>query len=197
MQRLIVSDIFGRTPALERLALELQGDVEIIDPYDSSVMEFENENDAYVYFTHNVGLDAYAEKLSNALKAMHSPVSLLGFSVGASASWKLSENPKTTNVVGAVLFYGSQIRHYSKIEPRFPTSLVFPKAEPHFLVTELISVLRQKENVHIHHAQEGHGFMNDHSQNYSVHAYKKYMQALCDVPCSASFHTAVFDKKHR
>ncbi|PTN35635.1 dienelactone hydrolase family protein [Desulfonatronum sp. SC1] len=193
MQRFIVSDIFGRTKALEQLASELSGNIEIIDPYNSEIMEFENEDAAYSYFTKRVGLHEYTDKISDAVKASNCHVSLLGFSVGASAIWKLSGNPDMNNIIGAVLFYGSQIRHYTEKDPLFPINLVFPKTEKHFSVAALISKLIQKDNVQIHRSNYHHGFMNYHSRNYSESAYKKYMQTLCNVPFNKSIHMVAFD----
>jgi dienelactone hydrolase len=192
MHLIIVSDIFGRTAALESFASEFPGQVEIIDPYNSEIMGFDCEDNAYSYFTTEVGLDVYADKLSNRIKALTDHVTLLGFSVGASAIWKLSHEKNLSNVVGAALFYSSQIRYYTDIEPLFPICLVFPKTEVYFSVSELIQSLKQKENVEIHHSSFLHGFMNYHSRNYNATAYNKYTQALCNVPFNKPIQATAF-----
>lgn len=192
MHLIIISDIFGRTAALETFASEFSGKVEILDPYNSEIIEFACEDDAYSYFTTKVGLDAYAEKLSNKIKASTDHVTLLGFSVGASAIWKLSNEKNLSNVIGAVLFYSSQIRYYTDIEPLFPVCLVLPETEVHFSVPELIQSLKQKESVEIHHSSFLHGFMNYHSNNYNAAAYIKYTHALCNVPFNKPIHATAF-----
>ncbi|WP_444907668.1 FAD-dependent oxidoreductase [Microbulbifer sp. SSSA008] len=65
-----------------------------------------------------------------------------------------------SNVSGSILFYSSQIRHYAKIDPIFPTHLIFPAMEPHFSVLEVMQTLKQKEQVEVHHSTYLHGFMN-------------------------------------
>ena len=71
MHRIIVSDIFGRTSALEKIAEALPGDVDIFDPYDTKHMGFSNEAEAYACFSSEVGLDTYTDKLSK--KLQHNP----------------------------------------------------------------------------------------------------------------------------
>ncbi|MCP3940964.1 MAG: hypothetical protein GY710_05720 [Desulfobacteraceae bacterium] len=47
MHHIIVSDIFGRTQALEKFASAFSENVEIFDPYNSEMMGFKNEADVY------------------------------------------------------------------------------------------------------------------------------------------------------
>lgn len=176
---IIVSDIFGRTSALEKLVSEMQGSevkgsVEILDPYHSQKMEFDNEGEAYSYFMSEVGLDVYTDKLLNRVKASTDSITLLGFSVGASAIWKLSDNPELKHITRATLFYSSQIRHYTNIEPMFPVRLIFPEMETGFSILELINALKPKKNVDIEQTCFLHGFMNPHSKNYNAKAYAEY-----------------------
>jgi dienelactone hydrolase len=161
MHRIIVSDIFGRTSALEKIAEALPGHVDIFDPYDSKHMGFSSEAEAYACFSSEVGMDTYADKLSEKIAAQTSQIDLLGFSVGASAVWKISNQEASKNVSAALCFYGSQIRDHIDITPKFPVRLIFPSSESHFLVSELIHSLEGKENVEIHRAEFLHGFMDD------------------------------------
>lgn len=177
MKVIIASDIFGRTEALEKLASELPGKIEIVDPYHSEIT-FEDEVKAYAFFTQEVGLDQYTQQLFDTVKVSNAPVSLLGFSMGASAMWRLSAEVEIDNVASAILFYGSQIRRYVDINPQFTTSLIFPAQEEHFSVTELIAQLENKNNVHIHQSEYFHGFMNDYSKNYNKQAYDQYKSML-------------------
>ncbi len=178
MSQILVADIFGRTEALEKLASELSGDIEIFDPYNSERINFCSEEEAYTYFSSEVGLDVYTKQLSDRIKKLSRPTSLLGFSVGASAIWQLSNNPDLEVISDAILFYSSQIRYHAEITPLFPIQLIFPTTEKHFSVPKLISLLTQKHNVKIHRSEFLHGFMNTHSQNYDQIGYDQYMQIL-------------------
>jgi len=123
MHRIIVSDIFGRTSALEKIAEALPGDVDIFDPYDTKHMGFSNKAEAYACFSSEVGLDTYTDKLSKKVAAQSKQIDLLGFSVGASAIWKISNQEESKNVSSALCFYGSQIRDHIDITPIFPVRL--------------------------------------------------------------------------
>lgn len=193
MDRIIVSDIFGRTTALEEFASGLQGRVQICDPYNTAMMNFESEDVAYSYFTAKIGLDAYTEMLVAKINDCSGPISLLGFSVGASAIWRLSAHPQLTNICGAVLFYSSQIRNFTELEPCFTVRLVFPQVEKQFSVSSLVPLLRPKKNVHIDCTPFRHGFMNPHSQNYHQQAYDRYRQALGDMPDDKCFTALTLD----
>lgn len=59
---ILVADIFANTAALQPLAKQLTAeDFLIIDPYADQVINFNNEQTAYEYFNHHVGLSAYAQ----------------------------------------------------------------------------------------------------------------------------------------
>lgn len=182
MHRIIVSDIFGRTSALEKIAEALPGNVDIFDPYESEHMGFSNEAEAYAYFSSQIGLDTYSEKLLEKVSAQTNPIALLGFSVGAAVIWRISEQKELENVSSAICFYGSQIRNHIDITPTFPVQLIFPSSESHFLVAELIQSLEGKENVEIHRADFLHGFMNSHSENFDQRGYDQFMKTLRKMP---------------
>jgi len=192
MRRFIVSDIFGRTSALEEISQAIAGKLEIIDPYDAVPMNFRNEDQAYSFFKNEVGLDNYIEKLSNRIAAFPEKVSLLGFSIGASAIWKISSNYNLKNVSGAVCFYGSQISKYRNIIPQFPIQLIFPKYENHFSVSELSSELELIKKVKIHQSKFLHGFMNSRSINFNNQAYCQYLAALSNVSFNKCFQATIF-----
>ncbi|MBU2239357.1 MAG: hypothetical protein KJ609_06995, partial [Gammaproteobacteria bacterium] len=90
MEIIVITDIFGRSTALEQLAEKISKNALILDPYDSEFMDFKNEEAAYVYFSENVGLGSYADKLKQVLLEQQGEVLLIGFSVGASAIWNVS-----------------------------------------------------------------------------------------------------------
>ncbi len=177
MSVVLVSDIFGKTPALIKLKKELGASV-IVDPYDGKNMGFKNEEEAYSYFIQNVGLDKYLLVLLKTLKTTSSISMLIGFSIGASIVWRLSEKVMDNSISRAICFYGSQIRNSTQIDPRFEIELILPKSETHFDVLELKKMLLQKKNLKIVHSDYFHGFMNIHSDNYNKEAYREQINLL-------------------
>jgi len=180
MSIIIVSDVFGVTPALLEIADKL-GTCSIIDPYQGQFMEFKNEADAYSYFVKAVGLDNYLSILLKTVESNENPVTLIGFSVGASVVWRLSEIKGDNLIKQAFCYYGSQIRKFTKIEPRFKINLVLPVSEPHFDVLELQNSLSIKNNIKIKKVKYLHGFMNYHSSNYNEYGYKEHIELLCST----------------
>ena len=144
-------------------------------------MNFENEVQAYNYFIENIGIDSYLDNLSKVLNASSDKCVLIGFSVGASVIWKLSElSSKHINKVvkKAICYYGSQIRHLTQLSPVFNVEVVFPKRESHFDVLALQIVLTTKDNVSTMQAEYLHGFMNTHSQNFNREGYTEHVAIL-------------------
>ncbi len=190
MAIILVSDIFGKTPALVELAEELNAEL-IIDPYCGIDMGFNSEADAYAYFIEHIGFDAYFTLLTEAInsigltpltQAVNTPITLIGFSVGAAAIWRLSALNPTVNpkvkVNNAICYYGSQIRNFTELEPRFNVKLIFPKSEPHFDVLALQNCLKTKPKVEIVNSEYFHGFMNLYSTNYVQSAYIEQVNLL-------------------
>ena len=174
---ILVSDVFGKTPALERLAKELNAN-KIVDPYDGKCMNFLDENEAYLYFIDKIGLDTYLKKLKLALKSNNMVVTLIGFSVGASTVWRLSGTSSNKYIKNAICFYGSQIRNFAEIKPTFNVKLIFPKSELHFDVEKLRKELDKKKKVNTNIVNYLHGFMNCNSINYDKKAYLKHIELL-------------------
>ncbi len=177
MNIILVSDVFGKTPALEKLGEELNTTV-IVDPYDGINMNFKNEAEAYSYFIDKVGLDNYLSKLLEITTSISSLTTLIGFSVGASIIWKLSENLSVQNISHGICYYGSQIRNFKEVNPLFEVELIFPKMETHFDVLELQSELCKRENVKTSKVDYLHGFMNFYSRNYNEVAYWEQLNYL-------------------
>lgn len=174
---LVVSDIFGKTSGLEALCTQLTSHFDIIDPYNGAEMSFNNEGEAYRYFSENIGLEGYCSILTSALLNRASPKVILGFSVGASAIWKLSDSIEYQPHL-ALGFYSSQIRHYLDIVPSFPYHLVFPKEEKHFDVNAVMGKLNTTTNVSVESVPYLHGFMNTHSANFDEKGYRENMDEL-------------------
>jgi dienelactone hydrolase len=177
MSKILVSDVFGVTPALLEIAKKL-GACSIIDPYKGQIMDFDNEADAYSYFVKTAGLDNYLSTVLKALELIESPITIISFSVGASVVWRLSEIKDHNLIKQAFCYYGSQIRNFTKIEPRFKINLVFPASESHFDVLELQNNLSTKNNVTTKKVKYLHGFMNYYSSNYSEYGYTEHIELL-------------------
>ena len=183
MKKILVTDIFGITPAINSLC-KLINVSTVVDPYDAKEMDFNNEAEAYHFFIKHIGLDAYVEKLSTIVKECDSQVYLIGFSIGASAIWKLSDIrfDHLHTVKGAVCYYGSQIRHHTTVLPVFKVQIVFPKRESHFDVNALKSKLTKKcknnENVLITQVDYLHGFMNKHSNHFDQVGFDNHVKQL-------------------
>ncbi|TAP41038.1 hypothetical protein EYS00_07425 [Alteromonas sp. KUL49] len=175
---IFVSDIFGKTEALEALASGVASNYLILDPYEGQDMKFESERNAYQYFSENVGLQAYSEKLEQCMAEIDTSVNLIGFSVGASAIWKVSNRLSLPSVNHAICFYGSQIRHHRRVKPLFPVSLIFPHQEQHFSVPELVDELSSVHNVEIKEVPYLHGFMNKLSDNFNQTGYESGLEML-------------------
>jgi dienelactone hydrolase len=170
MDIVIVSDIFGKTPALEVLAASLDGNVFIIDPYDGINMQFVSESEAYDHFTQHVSLDSYQVLVSSFVNNLSDPVVVIGFSAGASAAW-LASASFGQHVVCVYGVYSSQIRHHLWVTPVVPTYLVFPKQEKHFNGNTVMNELKGKPNITLIHTAYLHGFMNKLSVNFNQQGY--------------------------
>ena len=179
MKVVIVSDIFGKTKELISLCDSLNLPCDIIDPYSGKLMHFKDEPEAYDYFMNNVHIKIYSELLQNFIGAVSEPLILLGFSIGATAIWNISENLKNEIVTRSICFYSSQIRKYTSIIPCIDTDLVFPSFEPRFSVLELSECLSKKKNVKVHNTPYLHGFMNKLSKNFSQDGYQEYTRWIC------------------
>lgn len=172
---LIISDIFGRTRSLDRLArgLALPGTyVEILDPYKGVDQKFTSQQQAYDAFMAHVGLESYREIIIGKTGSCRGPLFLIAFSVGASAVWQISGDPAFQYVSKASCFYPSQIRHFPGVVPCFDLELIFPSSEPGFDVDEMIATQTEKPHVTCKKEKGKHGFMNALSPGYDENLYK-------------------------
>jgi dienelactone hydrolase len=183
MNLIVVSDIFGQTSALNDLVLqfsELYDETVVVDPYDGQNISFLNEENAYKYFQKQCGPDRLKEKLDKEVVASNSPVDIVGFSVGGTSAWEISEKYILKNVRKVVCFYGSRIREKIEITPLLPTSLVFPSFEKDFEVEPVIQAIEKKQNVEVIRTDYLHGFMNKKSINYSEKGYDFFSKWLME-----------------
>ena len=178
MPLIVISDIFGKTTALDDLCADLGYPVQIIDPYDGTYMDFENQAQAYDAFMDNMGVTPYARLLASFLEKALSPATLIGFSVGAAAAWLVSGTDISDKADRAVCFYGSRIRHHLDISPVIPVDAIFPAHEPGFDVQQLTGQLSGKKKVTVHQTGYLHGFMNRVSENFDRPGYDHYMDWL-------------------
>lgn len=178
MGKVIVSDIFGRTSALEALAWAVGSVMDIIDPYDGKDMGFAAEFLAYNHFMTHVGTHAYEHLLATRLAEIPKIDTLIGFSVGAAAIWGISGTLAPEKIIRAVCFYGSQIRHATDISPRIRMDHILPEKEPGFDIDNLAAILSRKKNIIIHKTPYLHGFMNRLSPNFSPTGYDAWLDRL-------------------
>ncbi len=174
---IILADVFGRTPALIALAQSI-GAIKIIDPYQGRMMGFTDEAQAYQYFVDKVGIDAYLDSVSYELSELSKPSTMIGFSVGASVLWRLSQSYQGKYIKRAIGFYGSQIRHDLHITPMFAVQLILPKFEPHFAIEQLAQVVESKPLVSVLKTDYLHGFMNKCSVNFDELGYQEHIKQL-------------------
>ncbi len=180
MDILIAADIFGHTPALDRLAKRLPGPtIEIVDPYGGR-RSFQDEAAAYDFFSTHRTIAGYARQIADRLQPENPGQILLGFSVGAAAIWYLSADPAFAYIQRAFGFYGSQIRHHTQIQPMFNISLIFPRAEPHFDVEGLVQTLETRPRVFCCKTRGLHGFMNEDSSNFDAALYQESLAKFAD-----------------
>ncbi|WP_136795423.1 dienelactone hydrolase family protein [Desulfosediminicola ganghwensis] len=182
MKLKVVSDIFGNTKALLELLSNISNKyshVEVIDPYGGEDLSFRDETEAYAYFKSQIGLDTYAETLHAKLQGNQSEeITLLGFSVGASAIWALSEKLELYKDTKAICFYSSQLRMYLEINPKIPITWYFAATEPTYDVQQVCERLSFKANVQCHKTKYLHGFMNERSNNFDREGYASFLSIL-------------------
>jgi len=178
---LIISDIFGRTPELQDLASELSGrydQMHIIDPYDGQIVDLGSEQDAYHYFQEHCSIEKLATLVLEKIAESNVKLDLMGFSVGASAIWFISETRYFEKINTAVCFYGSRIRDMLDKVPRFKVQLVFPILEHHFDVARLASMISKKTHVECIQTKFMHGFMNKRSENFDDAGYRVFLNQM-------------------
>lgn len=172
----IVSDIFGRTQALERLCSEIGYEYVIIaDPYGGREMNFNDEASAYSYFMENIGLEKYSDILKNIVVPLNGDISVIGFSVGATAAWNISAQ---TQMKDLICFYGSRIRNSVDIEPKCRVKLIMPCCEKGYDVDEFIGKMNGRNNVECIRTEYQHGFMNRLSSGFSEKGYAEYLKLI-------------------
>lgn len=168
---IVAADVHGVTARLRSLLATLCGDAIFVSPWDGDGCPYDSEQQAHSAFLANHGMASYADKIAAA--AGDAPVFIVAFSVGASAAWLHAASGRGSADSRATLFYGSRIRDYADLTPRFDISAVFAECEASFAPAQLAQRIAG-ERVHACvEAGTRHGFMNPDSPNYAP--------ALCSV----------------
>jgi len=153
MSVLIVTDVFGFTPAVASLVRTLACPCTIISPYSEASQYFKTEQIAYQAFLAEGGVAGYSQKILNYLQNNPEQFSSdcssgvnfgIGFSAGASALWVASSDPQFAHFQENILFYGSRIRDHQEIMPVCPTRLIFAEHETAFDASTLTQQLRAR-----------------------------------------------------
>jgi hypothetical protein len=179
MVTLIVSDIFGHTPNLDKFSHELGNNVIICSPYDCKQnLSMLSEKQIYDKYMAVIGHDGYADKVKKILIEAQ-PDLIVAFSAGAVAAWRALAATPLKRVQKMIGFYPSQIRNYTSLRPQCHVDLYFPYKEAHFDILSVISKLKTAPGVHCFRTRYSHGFMNELSHNFNKNAYSHYTH-LCD-----------------
>ncbi len=181
MKLILATDIFGLTDHVGRIAQELSSvfsPVEIVDPYGGRDLDFKSEHEAYIYFKENTGLAELSRLIRIALEQSDTRPLVVGFSVGASAVWDLTDTEVSRRIARAVCFYGSRIRDTAFIEPCCETILLLPRHEDSFDVDELAETLSGRKNLTCIRTQFLHGFMNERSVHFDRQGFRTCMEWL-------------------
>lgn len=138
----------------------------------NKAFDYENQEEAYQYFTKNIGFDLASEKVKSIVAQMRSKyknVFIVGYSIGATIAWLCSD----ILCDGVIGYYGSRIRDYLNINSKCKTLLIFPSIERSFNVSDLTEKLKKKENLSVYMLKGNHGFCDSFSKNYCEESYKE------------------------
>lgn len=153
----LVHEIYGITENLRQLRtlLEMNGFKVLLPALYADKYVGTDEKAAYDKFYAELGLEGAKAKIAE-IVAEHQgeEITLVGFSVGATVAWLLSENPGLHSAIGV---YGTKIRDYLQINPIVRTDLLFCE-ESHFDVDKMIAKLNDKEKVNALFIDGSHGF---------------------------------------
>lgn len=131
----------------------------------SEPFSYAQQKEAYDYFQNYVESKAHIQvkQLTKQIRMQYKEIILLGFSVGATIAWILSESGLCDRIVS---YYGSRIRDNLHIQPKCQSLLIFAEQEISFNPKDLIKSLKSKPNVDVHILDGKHGFLDSFSENY-------------------------------
>ena len=178
MNLLVVSDIFGSTKPLNDFAVQLlpfYNEIIVIDPYGGQNIQFSSEEEAYKHFQINCGIKQLTKQLAEEVEKSKDTIDIIGFSVGGTSAWEISDSETSKSIRSIVCFYSSQIREKTSIAPRFSTTVVFPAFEKSFDLELVIQAVKRNTSVAVIRTNYLHGFMNKKSANYSEAGYEHFL----------------------
>ena len=176
---LIVTDVFGNTPAVANFARQFSLPCLIAWPFSDAPTQFTTEKLAYHAFIARGGIASYSKQLASLLESHQASLRYaIGFSAGASALWINSATPAMASLQASILFYGSRIREHRDIQPQSPVRLIFSEQEAAFEPTELVSDLRQRGHAAEIVKNTRHGFMNPYSNGYCLKTQERFVSEL-------------------
>lgn len=131
----------------------------------SEPFSYAQQEEAYAFFQKYVGNKAHIQvnQLAKQIRMQYKEIILLGFSVGATIAWILSESGMYDSIVS---YYGSRIRDNLHIQPKCQSLLIFAEQETSFEPKDLLKNLKSKPNVNVYILDGKHGFLDSFSENF-------------------------------
>lgn len=182
MQIVLATDIFGVnnwTRAFVTMWKKQGYKAFAVTPYNHEFI-FSGESEAYEKFNKEGGFEAYCSKLKRELakSVRASPVLFIGFSAGGAALWKVLSEVEAHEKSHLIAYYPGQIRHHLVQQPNIVSSLIFPKLEQHFDLSQVIEYLVTKRNLNIVQNELLHGYANLYSEKYDKRASDELSKLL-------------------
>ena len=167
----VLHEIYGINEHIKRICQNFcnQG-YDVICPdllWGENPFSYDQEEEAYLYFTKNIGFQSASEQVKQLLaeeQKNYNKIFLMGYSIGATIAWLCSES--IFKIDGMIGFYGSRIRDYMILEPKYPTLLIYPEEERSFDPRAIQQELMSKEMVKVYIMEGKHGFADPFSMNY-------------------------------
>jgi hypothetical protein len=176
MKTIIVADIHGLSAPLRALWAPLAADAVFVSPWDGEGCPYASESEAHAAFIAGDGIAAYAAKIAAATAG--EPAFIVAFSVGASAAWLHAASDRANPLSVATLFYGSRIRDYASLTPRFSVHAIFAQREASFSAAELASRIAGGRVCCDIEGGTAHGFMNPCSPQFAADRCAGHLQRL-------------------
>lgn len=174
----LLHEIYGINSFIKEIEGRIQqfpADTLCVDLNEQRVFSYEQTEEAYGWYMKCAGfrkIDDLTEKISH-LRKQYKKIYVLGFSVGATNAWLLSQSAECD---GVICCYGSRIRDYHAVEPRCKTLLLFAKHDS-FDVENVVKELKNKKQVDVVTFPASHGFLDPYNQKYDV-IYAKQAERL-------------------
>lgn len=186
MSVLIITDVYGETPAVASLARQLPSPCQIIAP-DTGSTPFTHGQQAYQGFIAAGGVAAYADKIAQFLQTASQqntptcrPIQhVIAFSAGASAWWRQSAQ-LAIPIHSATLFYASRVRDHADLNSACPTHFIFAEHEDAFQPAALVQQLRERGHQAEIAPGTQHGFMNPYAAGFSLKMQTRYVAMLAE-----------------